>query len=131
CFVASGEGNRLERAEGNDLRIVEGKLDDAPDLLVVDAVHDGGDGHDVHAVGVKVFDGAQLDVEQVADFAVRVGGVANAVKLQINVTQSGFGGLLAELGALGKLDAISRGLHAGVAHLARVADRVEEVRRER
>ena len=79
----------------------------------------------------QVLDGLQLDVEQVADAAVRVRGVADAVELQIRVAQAGFGRRLRELRALGELDAVGRRLHAVVADFARVADRVEEVRRHR
>ncbi len=48
---------------------------------------------------------------------VRIGFVADTVELQIRVTQTGFGGLLAELGALRELDAVGRGLNAVVADL--------------
>ena len=80
---------------------------------------------------IQVLDRAQLDVEQIADAAVRVGRVADAVELQIRVAQAGFGCGLRELRALGELDAVGRRLHAVVANLARVADRVQEVRRHR
>jgi hypothetical protein len=81
---------------------------------------------------VQVVDGLELHVEQVADLAVRVGGVADAVELQVGVAQTGFsGGCFAELLALGELDAVGRGLHAVVADLAGVGDGVEEVRRQR
>ena len=86
--------NRLERQEADRLGIVERELDDASDLLVVDAVDDGDDRNDLDAGLVQVLDGLQLHVEQVADLAVRVGGVADAVELQIGVAQAGFGGLL-------------------------------------
>ena len=79
----------------------------------------------------EVLDRAQLDVEQVADQAVRVGRVADAVELQVRVAQARFGRRLREIRALGELDAVGRRLHAVVADLARVAHRVEEVRRER
>ncbi len=80
---------------------------------------------------VQVLDRAQLDVEQVADAAVRVGGVADAVELQVGVAQARFGRRLREVEALGELDAVGRRLHRVVADLARVANRVEEVRRQR
>jgi len=79
----------------------------------------------------RFLDGPQLHVEQVADFAVLVGGVADAVELQVGVAQAGLGGFAAELGALGELDAVGGRLHRGVAHFARVADGVQEVGRER
>ena len=58
-----------------------------PDLLVVDPVDDGDDRDDVDACRPEVLDGAQLDVEQVADQPMSVGGVADAVELQVRVTQ--------------------------------------------
>ena len=103
----------------------------ASDLLVVDAVDDGDDRHDVDAGGVQILDGAQLDVEEIADAAVRVRRVADAVELQIGVAKPSFCRGLRELGTLGELDAVGRRLHAVVADLARVADRIEEVRRHR
>ena len=123
--------NRLERQERDALRIVERELNDASHLLVVQVVDDGDDRHDLDAGLVQVLDGLQLHVEQVADQAMRVGGVADAVELQVGIAQTRFRGLLGELGALGELDAVGRRLHAVVAHLARVRDRVQEVRRQR
>ena len=102
-----------------------------PTCSLFSAVDDGDDRDDVDAGLVQVLDRAQLDVEQVADAAVRVGGVADAVELQVGVAQTGFGSRLREVEALGELDAVGRGLHRVVADLARVADRVEEVRRQR
>ena len=119
-----------KREERNLLRIIEREAHDRADLLVVDAVDDGDDRNDVDAVAPQIFDGAQLHVEQVADGAVRIGGVADAIELQVGVAQAGFGGLLAELRALGEFDAVGRGLHAVVADFAGVADRVQEVGRQ-
>ena len=130
-LVASGKRNRLEREERDALRIIERELDDASDLLVVEVVDDGDYRNDIDTGVVQVLDGLQLHVEQVADEAMRVGSVADAVELQVGVAQAGFKGLLGELGALGELDAVGRGLHAVVADLARVSDRVEEVGRKR
>ena len=130
-LVAAGERHRLERQEVDPLRVVERELDDAADLLVVDPVDDGDDRDDVDAGAVQVLDRPELDVEQVADAAMRVGGVADAVELQVGVAETGLGRRLGELGALGELDAVGRRLHAVVADLARVADRVQEVRRHR
>src|ERR1019366_4840250 len=107
-FVASGERYRLEREEGNALRVVERELDDAADLLVVQIVDDGYDRHDVHTGVVQVLDRLQLYIEEVADQAVRVGGVADAVELQVRIAQTGFKGLLGKLGTLGELDAVGR-----------------------
>ena len=130
-LVAAGERHRLERQEVDLARVVERELDDASDLLVVDAVDDRHDRDDVDAVVPEVLDRLQLHVEQVADAAMRVRGVADAVELQIRVTQARFGRRLRELRALGELDAVGRRLHRVVADLARVTHRVEEVRRHR
>ena len=130
-FVAAGEADRLEAEEADLLGIVERELDDAAHLLVVDAVDDGGDGHDLDAGFVQIVDGLQLDVEEVADLAVRVGGVADAVELEVDVAEAGFGSGAAELLRLGEFDAVRRGLHGVVANLARVGDGVKEVGRQR
>ena len=79
---------------------------------------------------MQVLDRLQLHVKQIADQAVRVGSIANAVELQVGVAHAGFDCLLAELKALGELDAIGRGLYGVVSDFARVTDCVEEVGRQ-
>jgi hypothetical protein len=130
-LVAAGEAHGLERQEVDPPGVVERELDDPADLLVVQAVDDRDDGHDIDARVVQVLDRAQLHVEEISDAPVRVGRVADAVELQIRVAESGFGSRLGELEALGELDAIGGRLHAAVAHLARVSHGVQEVRRHR
>src|SRR4029077_12572519 len=101
--------------EGVDLlRGVERELGDAADLLVVDAVDDCRYGDDVDAGLVQVVDGLELHVERIADLAVRVGGVADAVELQVGVAQTSFSSGLGELLRLRELDAVGRGLHGVV-----------------
>ena len=90
-LIAAGKANRLEAEEADLLGIVQSKLDDAPHLLVVDPVDDGGHRHDLHAGLVQIVDGLQLHVEEVAHFAVRVSRVADAVELQVDVAQAGLG----------------------------------------
>ena len=126
-LVAAGERNGLEGHEGDFLGILHGELHDRAHLVVVQVVDDGRDQNDLDARRVHVFDGAQLHVEQVAHLAVAVGVVADAVELQVGVAQAGFKRLLAIILALGEFDAVGRRLHAVVAHLARVADGVEEI----
>src|SRR6516225_146248 len=130
-FVAPGERNRLEREERDTLRIVERELNDASDLLVVQAVDNSHYRNDFDAGFVEVLDGLQLHVEQVADEAMRVGSVADAIELQVGVAQTGFSGLLGKFKTLRELDAVGRGLYAVVSNLAGVGDGVEEVWRER
>ena len=60
----------------------------AADLVVVDGVDDRDDQAHVDARGVEVLDGAQLHVEEVADLAVAVGGVGDAVELQVRDAQA-------------------------------------------
>ena len=116
-FVAAGERNRLEGHEGDLLRVFHRELHDRAHLIVVHVVDDGDDQHDFDARLVHVLDGAQLHVEQVAHLAVAVGVVADAVELQVGVAHARFEGLLAEILALGELDAVGGRLHAVVARL--------------
>src|SRR6202030_3853572 len=117
------EGDRLEREEVDLLRVVEGELDDASDLLVVHAVDDRDDRDDVDARAVQVLDRAKLHVEQVANAAMRVGRVPDAVELQVRVAQTGLCCRPGERGILGELDAVGRRLDAVVADRARTARR--------
>src|SRR5882762_6618049 len=127
-FVAAGEGNRLEADEGNLLRVFHREFHDGADLVVVYVVDDGDNQHDFDARFVQVFDGAELHVKQVADLAVAVGVVADAVELQVGVTQSGFERLLRKFLALGEFDAVGGRLDRVISDLAGVTDSVEEIR---
>jgi len=90
-----------------------------------------GDGNDIDASLIQIVDRLQLDVERVAHLAVRVGCVADAVELEVGVAQTGLSRSLREFLRLGELDAVGRGLDAGVTDLAGVGDGVEEVGAER
>jgi hypothetical protein len=57
--------------------------------------------------------------------------VADPVELQVGVTHARFYRLLAEFKTLGEFNSVGCGLHAVVSDFAGVANRVEEVRRER
>src|SRR5205085_414876 len=130
-LIASGKRNRLEAEEADGFGIVERELNDTANLLVVDAVDDRRNWNDLHAGVMQVVNGLELYVEQIADFAVRIRGVSDAIELEINITQASFCGLAANLFTLCELNAITGGLHRVVANLARIGDRVEEVRRKR
>ena len=82
-LVAAGERDRLERDEADLVGVLDGEPDDAAHLVVVDGLHDRDDQAHVDARRVQVLDGAQLHVEQVADLAVRVRLLADAVELQV------------------------------------------------
>ncbi len=62
-FVAAREADRLEREEADLLRVVEGELNNAAHLLVVDAIDDRGDWDDFDAGFMQVVDGLQLHVK--------------------------------------------------------------------
>src|SRR6202041_2663332 len=82
-FVAASERNGLEAHEGNLLGIFHRELYDGTDLVVIHVVDDRHDEDDFNAGFVHVLDGAELDVKKVADLAMAVGVVADAVELQI------------------------------------------------
>src|SRR5213076_1684904 len=73
-------------------------------------------------------DGAELHVKEVADLAMAVGVVADAVKLQVGVAHPGLKCLLAILFALRELDAVGGRLHAVVPDFAGVRDGIQKVR---
>src|SRR6266508_2004396 len=104
CFVASGETYWLEGQEADLFWIVQRELDDASHLLVVDAVDDCYYRDDFHSGAVQVVDRFQLHVEQVPYCAMRVGGVADTIELQIGIPHSRFGGLLRKFETLCELD---------------------------
>src|SRR5205085_12098741 len=62
---------------------------------------------------------------------MRIGFIADAVELEICVTQAGFRGFFGELRALGELDPVGRGLYALIADLAAVADGLQKMRGKR
>ena len=126
-FVASGERNRLEAHEGDFLGVLHGELHDRSDLVVVYAVDDGDHRNDLNPRFVHVFDRSQLYVKQVAHLPVAVRVVSDAVKLQVGIAQARFEGFPAELLALGKFNAVRRGLDAVVAELLGVGDGLNEV----
>ena len=130
-LIATGKGDWLERYKINLVGILQRKPDDGPHLVVVDAVDDGRHGHDADSRLVQVLDRAQFHVEQVADFTVAVGVVADPIKLQVGQAQTRLEGLPAELLALGELDAVGGCLHAVIAQRAGIADGVNQVRRHR
>ena len=96
-LVAARERNRLERDERDLFRILESKANDRADLVVIDAVDQRRHENDVNARLVQVVDRTQLDVEKIADLAVRVGVVADTVELQINESKTGLGSLVGKI----------------------------------
>src|SRR5262249_18513520 len=87
-LVASSKGNRLEADESNFLGIFHGELHHRPYLVVVHVVDDSYHQNDFNTGLVHVFDGPELDVKQVADLAVAIGVIADAIELQVGITQA-------------------------------------------
>src|SRR5262249_37322268 len=109
-FVAARERDGLERDEAYLFRIVEREADDRATLVIVDGVDERGDQDDFDAGLVQVVNRFEFYVEEIANLPVAVGGVADAVELQIDVSQTGLGGPAAELFRLGEFDAVGRSL---------------------
>ena len=128
-LIPTREGDRLESHEGDLSGVFAGEIDDRPHLVVVDVVDQRDDQNDFDTGRVEVLNGAELDVEQVADLAMAVRVVADAVELQVGVAEARFKGAVAVGGVLGKLDTVRGRLHAVEAELARIANRVDEVGR--
>ena len=71
-------------------------MNDASNLLIVDAVDNGGDRNNINAGAMQVVNGPQLYIKQIADLAMGIGGIADAIKLQVSVAKAGFRRLAAE-----------------------------------
>ncbi len=128
-FISSRKRHRLERDERDLFRIVHGEPDDRTHLVVIDAVDQCDDEDDLNASLMQVIDGLQLHVEQVADLAMAVRVVADAVKLKVGISKAGFCRFLREFLALGEFDTVGCRLHAGVTQLAGISHCVAEIRR--
>src|SRR6267378_7549589 len=105
-FIASRKRNWLERQEGNLLRIVEGKSNNGSDLVVIDAVDQCGNEHNLNARFMQVIDCTHLHIEQIANLAMAVGVITNSVKLEVNVAQTSLGSFATEIFALSKFDSV-------------------------
>ena len=112
-FVAASKGNRLEREERNLFRIIQRELNDRAHLLVVHAVDDRDHRNNVDAVRVQIFNGLQLHVEEVADRAMGIRRIADAVELQVRVTQTRLRRSSGKTpDSLAEFNAVRRRLHA-------------------
>ena len=74
--------------------------------------------YDFNAGFVQIINCAKLHVEKIADLPVAVRVIADSVKLEIDVTQTRFSSLTAELLALRELNTVSRRLDRVVSNLA-------------
>ena len=129
-LVPARKGDRLEGDEADLVAVLQRELDDRAYLIVVDRVHDGHDEADVDARGMQRLDRAQLHVEQIADFSMRVGELGHAVELQVGDPHAGRAGFVREGRILGEADAVGGRLDAEVADLSRIPHGVEKDRRD-
>ena len=109
--------------------VLDGKLDDGADLMVVDGIDHRHHQRHVDASRLEVFERAQLDVEQISDLPVGVVFVSHAVELEVGEPQPRLLGLPGEVRFLGEADAVGGALGRLVSEVFRVGDRVQEVRR--
>src|SRR4051794_38641141 len=96
-LIATRKRYRLERDERDLLRIFQSKPDDGADLVVIDAIHQRRYENNVDTRLVQIVDGTKLDVKQVSYLAMRIGIVADTVKLQVNKPQARLRSLAAKL----------------------------------
>src|SRR5690606_18663837 len=87
-LVAASEAHRLKGDDSDLVGVVDGKLNDRSDLIVVDAVDHRDDKNHVNSCSCQVLNRAELDVKKVAYLTVRVGRVGDAVKLQVTKTEA-------------------------------------------
>src|SRR6202023_808327 len=101
---AAGERDRLEGNEADLVAVLQRELDDRADLVVVDGVDNCHDQAHVDARRVQVFDGPQLDVQEIPDLPVTVGGFGDTVELQIRNAHAGRARMVREGGVLRETD---------------------------
>ena len=87
-LISTCKGDRLERDKGDLLRVVEGKTDNRPHLIIVDIIQEGRYQNDLDASLVGILDSSKLDIEQVADVAVTVGLIANSIELIVEEAEA-------------------------------------------
>src|ERR1019366_1075078 len=104
---ASGEGHRLKADAGDGIHVLDGAAHNVADLVVVDALHDGGHEDDLHAGGATVLDDAHLGRKQRPPAGAQVNVIADSVELQVEGGQPGRLGLLGEF-EIGQLDTVGR-----------------------
>ena len=100
-FCRAGESDGLEVDPADDIDILRGKLDDAPDLMIVLPVNDRRDKHYAQTGFPAV-----LDRRKTGLFQKRVRLFGNTVKVEIHRRKSCLTKRLCQLGILGKLDPV-------------------------
>src|SRR6202171_1571433 len=105
-LIAPRKGNRLEGKEGNLLWVIQGEANNRAYLIIIDSVDQGSDQYNLYACFVEVINRSQLHIEEVPHLTMAIRIVADPIKLEIYIPQSGFRCLAAELFALCELNPI-------------------------
>src|ERR1700686_1806068 len=127
-LVTTSKRNRLERKKRNLLWVIQCKADDRSNLIIVNAVYQRRDQNNLYPSLVKIINPPQLHIEQISYLAVAIRVIANTVKLEIHITQSSFCRLTAKLFTFCELNPVSGRLDRVIPDLARVLNRLNEVR---
>src|SRR5262249_23285093 len=130
-LVAAGKGDRLERNSLNFVDVLNRKIDDIADVVIVDAIDDRVYKRHFHAGACHVFDRLKLDIKQISDTAMLVLFFSRTIKLQVCAVQSGFFRLSNKIRILSEADAVGRREYAVESDFFRVADCVQEIWRQR
>ncbi len=121
-----GDGNGLVADAARNIDVIEGKLQDLPDLIFIDAAGDGRHIDDLDAGLADGLDRLQFVFQQLAAARLLVYVVVHAVELQVDRMQARFGGTHGEI-RIRKLDPVRGHLDVAEAHLLGAAQDLEEV----
>src|SRR4051812_2200863 len=120
----AGERYRLEADPAGTFDVLQREADDVADLVIVQALDDGGDEDDLQAGLFDVLDALELLLPQALAAGPPVDVVAHAVELEVEGMEAGLFALLGEF-ELGEFDAVGGDLRVGKAHVLRHAEDVE------
>src|SRR5262245_48719979 len=108
-LVAARKGDRLKRDRLNFVDVLNCKIDDIANVVIVDAIDDRVDERHFHSDARHVFDRLKLDIKQISDTTMLVLFLSRTIKLQVCAVQSGFFRLSNKVRILSEADAVRRG----------------------
>src|SRR3990167_6873836 len=83
-FIATGERARLKRAERNFIDILNRKINDRPNLMIIHLIHDGCNENYINPRIRKIGNCSKFYIEKIGYFSMLICFVINTVKLQIS-----------------------------------------------
>ena len=113
---AARETNRLKAEATDAIDIVDGQANHVADLVVIHALHDGGDKDNLQACLPAVFNAHQLLLQQPLAAGAQVDFIADAVELEVERVEAGLPALPSEFW-VGEFNAVGGALDVGEAHL--------------